>query len=187
MPDSTATNHQSPHPSNNRHPRAPLPQSVYRHDVDAPRCRFSPHRSSTMVPHCLARMACPSHRNRADPRRIRFRKYPCRGAVEEIVTDNCAALDWLANRNGIRHICISAYNSRANGIVERQHRTIRESIVKACEGRVANCSPSRILGRPRDDSQIHRPHPLLHGSWPRTHPPFQVRYHSCHLPRPRHR
>ena len=60
------------------------------------------------------------------------------GAVKEIITNNgtayVAALDWLAKRFGIRHIQISAYNSRANGIVERQHRTIRESIVKACKG-----------------------------------------------------
>ena len=42
-----------------------------------------------------------------------------------------AALEWLAKRYGIRHIQISAYNSRANSIVECQHRTIRESIVKA--------------------------------------------------------
>jgi len=60
------------------------------------------------------------------------------GAVEEIVTDNgtayVAALDWLASKFRICHIRISAYNSRANGIVERQHRTIRESLVKTCEG-----------------------------------------------------
>ena len=71
-----------------------------------------------------------------------FEDILCRwGAVEEIVTDNgtafVAALDYLADRHGIRHIRISAYNSRANGIVERQHRTIRESIVKACEGNIS--------------------------------------------------
>jgi hypothetical protein len=68
-----------------------------------------------------------------------FEEILCRWeAVEEIVTDNgtafVAALNWLKQRFGIRHIRISAYNSRVNGIVERQHRTIRESIVKACEG-----------------------------------------------------
>src|SRR5579863_5663371 len=64
-----------------------------------------------------------------------FKEVLCRwGAVEEVVTDNgmpyVAALDWLVDRYGIRHICISAYNSRANGIVEQQHRTIIESLIK---------------------------------------------------------
>jgi hypothetical protein len=48
-----------------------------------------------------------------------------------MATDNgtryVSALDWLAGRYGINHICVSAYNSRANCIVERQHGTIRES------------------------------------------------------------
>jgi hypothetical protein len=43
-----------------------------------------------------------------------------------------AALDWLSSRYGIHHIHILAYNLRANGIVERQHRTIRDLLVKAC-------------------------------------------------------
>jgi transposase InsO family protein len=68
-----------------------------------------------------------------------FEEILCRwGAVREIVTDNgsayIAALDWLADRYGIRHIRILPYNSQANGIVERQHRTIRDSIFKACDG-----------------------------------------------------
>jgi hypothetical protein len=68
-----------------------------------------------------------------------FEEVLCRwGGVEEIVTDNgtpfVAALDWLAQKYGITHIRISAYNSKANGIVERSHRTIRDSLVKACNG-----------------------------------------------------
>jgi hypothetical protein len=71
-----------------------------------------------------------------------FEEILCRwGAVAEIVTDNgtayVAALDWLASKYGTQHICILAYNSRANGIVERQHRTIHESLVKACEGNIS--------------------------------------------------
>ncbi len=68
-----------------------------------------------------------------------FEEILCRwGAVREIVTDNgtayIAALDWLSSRYGIRHIRISAYNSRANGIVKRQHRTIQDSLIKTCDG-----------------------------------------------------
>ena len=57
---------------------------------------------------------------------------------EEVVTDNVlamvAALDWLSKTYHINYIQISAYNSRANGIVERSHRTMHDSIVKACNG-----------------------------------------------------
>ena len=68
-----------------------------------------------------------------------FKEILCRWeAVEEIITDNgttyIAALDWLADKYGIYHIHVLVYNSQANGIVERQHRTIRNSIFKVCEG-----------------------------------------------------
>lgn len=68
-----------------------------------------------------------------------FEEILCRwGVIEEIVTDNgtpfIAAVDWLAKKYGIHHIRISAYNSQANGVVERSHRTIRDSLVKACNG-----------------------------------------------------
>ena len=71
-----------------------------------------------------------------------FKEIVCRwGAVEEIVTNNgtayITALNWLAKHYGIRHIKISVYNSHANGIVKRQHCTIRESIVKVCEGNIS--------------------------------------------------
>jgi hypothetical protein len=68
-----------------------------------------------------------------------FEEILCRwGALEEIVTDNgtpfVKALDILGEQFGIHHIRISAYNSRANGIVERQHRPVRESLMKATDG-----------------------------------------------------
>jgi transposase InsO family protein len=71
-----------------------------------------------------------------------FEDILCRwGAVLEIVTDNGtaygAALDLLKDKYSITHIRISSYNSQANGIVERTHRTIRDSLVKACEGNIS--------------------------------------------------
>jgi hypothetical protein len=68
-----------------------------------------------------------------------FEEILCRwGAVEEIVTDNgsglVAALEYLARQYNIRHIRLSAYNHRANGIVERQHFPVRESLMKAANG-----------------------------------------------------
>lgn len=63
----------------------------------------------------------------------------CRyGAIAQIVTDNgpelSGAFATLARRYGIHHVQISEYNSKANGVVERGHFIIRESILKACEG-----------------------------------------------------
>ena len=63
----------------------------------------------------------------------------CRwGALSEVVTDNggpfVKALESLDKRFGIRHIRISGYNSRANGIVERSHFDVRQALFKAADG-----------------------------------------------------
>ena len=68
-----------------------------------------------------------------------FEDILCRwGALAEIVTDNgpafVQALDVLTDRYNIRHICISPYNSQANGVVERRHLDVREAIIKSTPG-----------------------------------------------------
>lgn len=70
-----------------------------------------------------------------------FEEILCRwGYVEEIVTDNgkqyISALNWLSATYGINHIRISGYNSQANGIVERKHFDVRESILKMVHNEV---------------------------------------------------
>ena len=56
------------------------------------------------------------------------------GTLIEIVTDNGApfvkALTYLAKHYHIKHIRISGYNSRANGIVERSHFDVRQLYTK---------------------------------------------------------
>ncbi|PIL33988.1 hypothetical protein GSI_03696 [Ganoderma sinense ZZ0214-1] len=60
------------------------------------------------------------------------------GALSEVVTDNgmpwIKACDYLAWKYHIHHIRISGYNSRANGIVERPHFSVRDALVKAAGG-----------------------------------------------------
>ena len=68
-----------------------------------------------------------------------FEELLCRyGNIAEIVTDNGSevkgATEELLRRHGIPQIRISPYNSQANGVVERGHFTIREAIIKACDG-----------------------------------------------------
>jgi hypothetical protein len=68
-----------------------------------------------------------------------FEEILCRwGAIVELSTDNgkpwIKAVDWLAKKYGIHHIRISGYNSQAQGVIERRHHSVRESLVKACEG-----------------------------------------------------
>jgi hypothetical protein len=72
-----------------------------------------------------------------------FEDILCRwGPVSEIVTDNgpsfIQALEFLAERHGIRHIRISPYNLQTNGIVERWHFDVREAIMKSCDGEEAH-------------------------------------------------
>ena len=72
-----------------------------------------------------------------------FEEILCRwGAIIEIVTDNGApwvwALNVLSEKYHINHIKIVPYNSQANGVVERQHLTIRESIVKVAGPDLSN-------------------------------------------------
>jgi hypothetical protein len=67
-----------------------------------------------------------------------FEEIICRwGTIVEIVTDNrtsiVAALEHIAKRYHINHICISPYNSRANRIVEVKHFSFRDSLFKACD------------------------------------------------------
>ena len=58
------------------------------------------------------------------------------GTLLEIVTDNGApfikALGYLKKYYHIRHIRISGYNSRANGLVEHLHFDIHQALYKAC-------------------------------------------------------
>src|SRR6202045_192860 len=68
-----------------------------------------------------------------------FEDILCRwGAIEELIMDNGSpfikALDFLGKRYGIHHIRISGYNSRANGGIERAHRSACKSLIKAANG-----------------------------------------------------
>jgi hypothetical protein len=70
-----------------------------------------------------------------------FEDIICRwGCIVRIVTDNGGpfkrALAWLEDKYGIKGIQISAYNSRANGKIERPHWDVRQALWKACSGDV---------------------------------------------------
>ena len=68
-----------------------------------------------------------------------FQDVLCRwGTLTEIVSDNgkpfVAALTYLERKYHIKHIRISGYNSRTNGIVERSHFDVRQAMYKAADG-----------------------------------------------------
>jgi Integrase zinc binding domain/RNase H-like domain found in reverse transcriptase len=71
-----------------------------------------------------------------------FEDIICRwGCIVMIVTDNAGpftkALAWLEQKYGIKGITISAYNSKANGRIERPHWDVRQALYKATGGDVA--------------------------------------------------
>jgi hypothetical protein len=68
-----------------------------------------------------------------------FEDIICRwGCLVEIITDNGpayrAAVAWLEEKYGIKGIRISAYNSKANGKIERPHWDVRQMLYKATGG-----------------------------------------------------
>ena len=74
-----------------------------------------------------------------------FEDIICRwGTLSEIMSDNggpfVKALTHLSKKYHINHICISGYNSRANGLVERAHFDVWQSLFKAVDGDQAKWS-----------------------------------------------
>lgn len=105
-----------------------------------------------------------------------FEEILCRyGAVGQVTTDNGSevqgAFTELMDRYGLPRITISPYNSRANGVVERGHFTIRQSILKACKGRTADWPDKVHMAFFADKCTTRRqtgysPFYLLHGTSP---------------------
>ncbi len=67
----------------------------------------------------------------------------CRyGAIHEVTTDNGSevqgAFKLLMKRYGLPQTMITPYNSRANGVVERGHFTIREALLKTCKQQLSD-------------------------------------------------
>ncbi len=67
-----------------------------------------------------------------------FEDILCRwGSLVKIVTNNgfafVAAINYLSKKYHINHICISGYNSRANGIAERPHFDVCQGLFKVSD------------------------------------------------------
>lgn len=105
-----------------------------------------------------------------------FQEILCRwGAIAELVTDNGSpfllALEYLGKRYKIHHIRISAYNSQAQGIVERKHFDVRESLVKTANatGKTWPAVLHSVLWAERvtiQKSTGHSPYWMAHGVEP---------------------
>ena len=100
----------------------------------------------------------------------------CRyGAPQKVVTDNGPevkkAFEILLKRLGIPQIKITPYNHHANGVVERGHFTLREAIVKACQGNIKDWPdkiPEAVFADRVTVSRVtgFSPYQLLHGTDP---------------------
>ena len=71
-----------------------------------------------------------------------FEDVICRwGCMKQIIVDNSTVYDsaaaWLERKYGIPGIKVSAYNSQANGKIERPHWDVRQALYKATGGAVA--------------------------------------------------
>ena len=97
------------------------------------------------------------------------------GTVGIIVTDNGPSLDGeftkIVQKYNIHRIRISPYNSQANGVVERGHFTLRETLVKMCEGNLSRWPKLLRAAMFADRITTRRatgfsPYYLLHGVHP---------------------
>jgi hypothetical protein len=82
------------------------------------------------------------------------------GALTEIVTDNgppfIKALEYLARKYHVRHIRISGYNSRANGLVKRSHFDVQQALYKSVDGVQSKWSKGAYSVFWADRVTIHR-------------------------------
>jgi len=114
--------------------------------------------------------------NSNEVRKFLWEQIYCRyGAPEHITTDNGSefkkAFKEITTQLRIPQVTISAYNSQANGVVERGHYILREAIVKACKGNLKHWSekvPEAVFA---DRVTVKRstgfsPYELLHGCEP---------------------
>ena len=97
------------------------------------------------------------------------------GTVEEVVTYNGPSMmgefAQLVKKFNIHQIRISAYNSQANGVVERGHYNLREAIVKMCNGKMSDWPNVLTAAVYADRITVRRatgfsPFYLLHGIHP---------------------
>ena len=97
------------------------------------------------------------------------------GTVEEVVTDNGPSMmgefAQIIKKFNIHQIKISAYNSQANGVVERGHYNLREAIVKMCNGKMNEWPNVLQAAIYADRITVRRatgysPFYLLHGTHP---------------------